>query len=329
MSLFHRFPILFFGVLLFTGCGKSAMAPVSQLEVAAVGLYAGALNGDGSLVIVGSINHGVSLWDSVAQAQKYQWSHQAKTDTTLFTADFSPDGHWAATTDAHTIALWDLTTGESPRYWTAPGEILAIGLARDGAAALLGLSDYTAVLFDIKRGGILRTLNHNNRVRSVALSDDNRIALTGSEDDAAIAWDLKTGKPLTKVEHEDAVQLVALSRDGTLAFSMGQYDKAVIWNTGTGEMLGQLPLHAERLKRGLRFTAARFSDDKTLLLTGQPDQRVTLWKLPELAAIAIWDIPKRKAWKPTGAAIIDVAFSGDHTIKVLASNGFVATLQYP
>jgi len=238
-------------------CGKKPMAPVSQLEVASIGLNAGSLSTNAEYAVVSSIHHGASLWRLSDGERLYNWSHKDKNHSTLVAADFAPSNEWAVTAEVHTIALWDVATGKSPRFWTAPGDILSIALGRDGAAALLGLSDHSAVLFDIKRGGILRTLTHNNRVRSVALSDDNRIAVTGSEDYSAIAWDLASGKPLTRIDHKDDVQLVAVSDDGTIALSASKYDKAVLWKTESGELLGEVPLAAEHIKRGMRFSAAR------------------------------------------------------------------------
>ena len=320
---------LVFWLATLPACGKKPLAPVGQVEVASVGLNTGALSDDAEYAVVSSIHHGASLWRLSDGERLYNWAHQEKNHATLIAADFSPGTDWAVTAEVHTIALWELATGQSPRFWTAPGDILSIALARNGTAALLGLSDHTAVLFDIRRGGILRTLTHNNRVRSVALSDDSQIAVTGSEDYAAIAWDLTSGKPLTRIEHKDDVQLVAVSKDGTVALSASKYDKALVWETKTGSVIGEVPLAAEHLKRGMRFTTARFNSDNTLLVTGRPDQRITLWKLPELTAVAEWEVKKRKAWKPSGAAIMDLAFvPGTQAIYAVVSNGFVVRLEY-
>ena len=329
MAKLFRYPSLF--AVLFVGlsaCGEQRFAPTQSLEVAAVGLYSAALSDDGQFAIAGSVHHGISAWRVGDQERLYNWSHKEKNHTTMIAADFSPDNQWAITADTHSIALWQLATGASDRFWAAPGEILSVALAKNGASALLGMSDHTAVLFDIRRGGILRTLHHNNRVRSVALSNDTTLAVTGSEDYTAITWDLKTGKPLARIEHEDDVQLVALSGDGSLVLSMSKYDKAIVWHARSGELMGQLPLKAESLKRGLRFTSARFSADNTMLVTGRPDQIVTLWSLPQLKPIRSWRVPKRKAWKPTGAAILDVSFAEGNKLLAAASSGFVTELSY-
>lgn len=313
-----------------TACGPQTLTPEHQLEIASVGVHTGALSDRGEYAIAGSLYHGISYWRLSDSERLFDWSHQPGTDTTLSAADFSPDDHWAITADVHTLVLWDTKTGSAPRYWRAPGDILSAQLGRDGQYALLGLSDHTAVLFDVRRGGVMRTLHHNGRVRSVSLSDDNKIAASGSEDYSAVSWNLETNQPMAKMRHNDEVQLVAVSPDGTLVLSVSKYDKAVVWQSKTGEIVAEIPLAASRLKRGLRFTSARFSTDNRYLLTGQTDQIVTLWQLDDLANPILWKVAKRKLWKPTGAAIIDVAFTADAgTFYALASNGLVFRLALP
>lgn len=329
MTHLRQFPLLLAIILVLHGCDRPA-SPSHVTEIAAVGLNAGRLDSDSRYVVSGSIHHGISLWRVADQERLFDWAHAKDSPTTMIAADFSPDARWALTADVHTLALWKTDTGENHRYWTVPARILAVRLSNNGRQALLGLDDHSAVLFDLINGGTLQTLHHNNRVRSVALSADAGIAVTGSEDYQAVSWDLRSGKPLARVEHDDDVQLVALSADATLALSVSKYDKAIVWHTHSGELVGQLPLAAEGLKSGLRFTSARFSADNRLLLTGRPDQRVTLWDVATLTALAAWELPKRSLWKPTGASIVDVAFSEKkNTFYAIGSNGLLVRLERP
>lgn len=321
-------PLLTALAMVLQSCDR-ADPPAQVTEIAAIGLNTGRLDSASRFAVAGSVHHGISLWRIADRERLYDWTHSQSAPTTMIAADFSDDAMWALTADAHTLALWQTDTGENHRYWTVPARILAVQLSNNGSRALLGLDDHTAVLFDLLNGGILRTLRHDNRVRSVALSGDARVALTGSEDYQAVSWDLRSGEPLAQFQHSDDVQLVALSADATLALSVSKYDKAVIWHAHTGEVVGQLPLAAEGLKRGLRLTSARFSADNRLLLTGRPDQRVTLWNVETLEALQEWTLPKRSRWKPTGASIVDVAFTEKHdTFYAIGSNGFLARLQY-
>ncbi len=313
-------------LLSLTAC-EPLPAPEKSIEVASQGSHMGSLSSNGSRAIIGSINHGGSLWQVLKEQRLYDWNH-SKEKTTLVAAAFSPEGDWALTTDSHSLVLWKVDTGEAFRFWTAPGEVLSLALAPNGEYALLGMADHTAVIFDSKRGGVKRRFNHSGRVRSVDLSGDGKLALTGSEDRTSVLWNVATGKSMQTMQHEEDVQLVRLSKKGDRALSAAKYDKAVVWNTNNGKTIGEIPLSAEKIKRGLRFSSARFSSSGRYLLVGRPDQRVQLWDTKTMKTLAQWNVLKRDAWKPTSAAIQDVAFGGaKRTYYAIASNGFIHQLK--
>jgi WD40 repeat protein len=310
---------------LLSACSKSA-GPSRSLEVASKGLHCSALSEDGEHAIAGSIYHGASLWRLEDQERLFNWNHQSSEQSTIVACDFSDDGRFALTATVNDMVLWDVNTGQALRNWLAPSEILDVELNTDASLALLGLADHNAVIFDIRRGGIRRTFGHDNRVRTVDFDRQGRFALTGSEDYNARLWNVQSGELITRIKHDDDVQLVQLSDDGSLALSVSKYDKAIIWTTEDGELLGELPLGAERLKRGLRLTSARFNHNNQFLIGGRQDQIVQLWSLPELQEHASWKLSKRSQWKPTSAAVLDVAFAKDMQFLAAASNGFVHEL---
>jgi len=305
--------VLVMGLLL-SACEKYS-SPASSVEVASVGLHSAALNETGDASAVGSIYHGGSLWRLSDNERLYNWNHNTEEPTTIVASDFSDDGRWALTSDPHTMVLWNTGNGQGTRYWTAPAEVLDAELNRGGTLALLGLDDNTAVIFDIQRGGVRRTFAHTNRVRSVDFNANATLAITGSEDYSAAVWDTRSGKQISKIKHADDVQLVKLSDDGSLALSVSKYDKAIVWDPRTAEKFAEVPLKKEYLRRGLRFTTARFSADNQFLLTGRPDRVVQLWQLhgknsaAPITEITRWKLPKRSAWKPTDSSLLDVAFS--------------------
>ncbi|MBB6520474.1 WD40 repeat domain-containing protein [Pseudoteredinibacter isoporae] len=324
------FSTLIIAIALFslTAC-EPLPGPEKSIEVAVQGSHMGRLSHNGSRAVIGSINHGGSLWQVLKEERLYDWNHSEE-KSTLVAAAFSPEGDWAMTTDSHSLVLWKVDSGEAFRFWTAPGEVLSLALAPNGEYALLGMADHSAVIFDSKRGGVKRRFNHSGRVRSVDLSADGKLALTGSEDRTSVLWNVASGKSMQSMQHEEDVQLVRLSKNGDRALSAAKYDKAVVWNTQTGKAIGEIPLSAEKIKRGLRFSAARFSSSGRYLLVGRPDQRVQLWDTKTMKTLAEWEVLKRDAWKPTSAAIQDVAFaSAKRTYYAIASNGFIHQLKRP
>ncbi len=325
--LFSLKRILFLSALSLTLCGcERGTPPSTTIEVAAQGIHGAAISHNGHYTAIGSINHGGSLWRIKDGERLYNWNHKANAFTTILNADFSPEGSWAITADPHTMVLWSMKDGSPFRFWTAPGEVLSVALAPNGELALLGLDDHTATIFDVQRGGIKRTFHHENRVRSVAFDSDARRALSGSEDYTATAWQVSSGKAINTFKHNDEVHLVALSPNGKQAFSVAKYDRAVLWDVDTGKTIGTTKLNAEKLRRGMTYTSAKFSNDGRQLLTGRPDQIIELWDTRNLERLHRWELPKRDAWQPTSSAAIAVGFGNAGEYFAVGSNGFAHKL---
>ncbi len=318
---------LFVGALALTGC--SAKSPHASLDVAIDGLYGGALSKDASHAMVGAFTHGGSYWQLTPGERLFDWNHGGD-DSTITSAAFSPDGRYVMTSDRQTMVLWDATTGEDLTYWRAPAEVhgIAISNATDiGVLAALALDNHTAVIFNASRGRVLREFLHDNRVRSVDISADGRWMLSGAEDQSAVYWSVADGREVSRFQHGDDVRLVSLSDNGELAFSVSKYDRATVWRTRDGSALADVPIIGDALRRGRTFSAGRFKSDNSQLLTGSSDRMVQLWQLPEMTEIGRWEMPKRSAWKPTGAAVVDVGFNRAGEVVAIASNGTVHHMQ--
>lgn len=318
--------VLIFFSLLLVSC-SSGEAPTKSWELAVKGVYGADLSDDGELIVIGSIMHGGSLWRVSDQERLYNWNHRQGELSNIDAAAISPEGDFAFTANPQNMVLWNTRDGKAVTFWNAPSEVTSVALTPEAQYALLGLADFTAVLYDAKRGGIKRTFHHQNRVRSVALSRDGKVAVTGSEDQSVKLWEVLSGKLLHQWQHDDEVRLVAISDDGSRVFSVSKYDKAMLWDAQTGTALGELPLRSYALQRGLTFTAAEFSADGRLLLTGTSDRLVQLWNVKSQRELARWTLPKRDPWKPTSAAVVALSFSAkERQYYAMASNGLLHQL---
>jgi len=319
--------LIIFTLLLLMGCGSST-PPIDRIEVAVNGIHGGALSGDGKHAIIGSVQHGGSLWRLSDGERLFNWNHGKDELSVLISADIEPSGNWAITAEAHTIVLWDMNTGSAARFWTAPGEVLDADLANGGRYALLGQADHSAVIFNVIDGGIVRSFSHEGRVRGVDLSKDGRLAITGSEDQTAVVWRVDSGEKLMTMQHQEDVQLVALSPDGRFAFTSAKYDRAEIWDINSAKTLHSIPLSKERIKRGLEVTSARFSDDSKHLLLGYTNQKVELWEVENSKLLKEWKLTKRNKWQPTGVSVIDLAFTSQtNRYYAIGSSGFIYLLE--
>ncbi|WP_051234516.1 WD40 repeat domain-containing protein [Marinimicrobium agarilyticum] len=310
-----------------SGCERGA-EPSASLEVAARSVQSGALSWNGGWAAVGSGYHGGSLWELDSRERLYNWNHKADSFTLLTTASFSPDNKYVLTTDERTLVLWNRESGQAQQYWSSPTEILASQLGPDGERALLGLADHRASLYNVQRGGIIRNLEHSDRVGAVALSADGERALTGSDAGTVTLWNTRTGESIAHQQHESPIELVAMAPDGSILLSSGRYERAKLWDAD-GQMVWELPLDEEHVRRGTQITSARFSDDGAWLLTGQPTGRVDLWDIEGQQLAFSWRLPKRKSFHPVSVSVVDLAFTDDPDLyRALSSDGFVHDLSY-
>jgi WD40 repeat protein len=311
--------------VLLTGCSRNE-APVSWYEYTLQGAYAASLSEQGRFAVVGSIQHGASLWDTSSNARLFSWNHQPDQYSIIAATALSPDESFAATASQQDLVLWNLISGQSVWYWSSPAEILAMKLSRGADYALLGLANHEAVYFDIKNGGVKRSLRHDARVRAVDLSLDGRLALTGSDAYKAKLWDLQSGTLLQTLEFGNVVDTVALSPDSRLAFSAGNLDRAIIWDTDSGAVLHTLSDFGSLFQRRMSFLSARFSSNGEQLLTGSAAGTVQLWDVASGQELRRWELHKRAAYGPTSTAVYALSFSSDG-YHAIGSNGIINLLR--
>ncbi|MDQ2076121.1 WD40 repeat domain-containing protein [Marinimicrobium sp. ABcell2] len=314
-----------FVLLALSGCERPG-EPEASLEVAVRSVSAGVLVGDRALL--GSTRHGGSYWNLTTQERLYSWNHTSGEATLMTAVGLSPQADWALTSDRNTLVLWNAQTGAAEQFWSSPAEVIDLALGVEGERAFLGLTDHRAALYNVKRGGVIRSFPHEGPVTTVSLSADGRLALTGSDDGSAVLWNADNGEALARHRYSTDVHLVRLSPNGERALSATRYDGVSIWSTQDDDVW-KLPQGEERLKRGLRISAARFSDDGAYLLTGRPDGLVQLWDLEARTLMYTWRLPKRKRLQPTATVVLDVGFTEDlNRYRAMSSNGFVHELAY-
>lgn len=321
----HKGLLVVAGAALLSACGSSE-SPSSYFEYASQGLYSATLSPQGNSAIVGSIQHGGSLWITNNNERIYNWNHQQGEYSNIIAAAFSPEQKFAVTADQQTMVLWEANNGNPVWFWNAPAAILDIDLTQNAESALLGLANHQAVYFDVQNGGIQQTLYHQARVSAVDSADDGRYALTGSDDYRAIFWDVANAEILQFQQHENRVNTVALSPNGKVAFSAGQLEQAKLWDTNTGQVLQVLSGDEIFVKKRHSYTAAVFSDSGDQLLTGTSAGKVQLWDVRQGALLKSWELHRKDPLRPTSVYVMSVAFSGSG-YKAIASNGFINELQ--
>ncbi|WP_428036555.1 WD40 repeat domain-containing protein [Amphritea sp.] len=308
-----------------TGC-SAGDEPAKYVEYALQGAYSATLSPQSKYAVIGSFNHGGSLWNVTQHERLYNWNHRAGEYSLIAASAFSPDERYAATANQQDLVLWNLSNGKPEGFWSSPAEILAMDLSPNGDYALLGLADHTAVYFDVKRGGIKQTFRHSARVKSVDLSEDALLALTGDDDYNAQLWDVQSNKVIHSLKLGNIVDTVALSPNKQLAFSSGSLDRALIWSTRDGQILHTLSDNRDLFGRRLSFLSARFSPDNSQLLTGTASGTVQLWNTSNGNLLRSWEIHKRDPYGPTSTGVYSVGF-GSGVYYAIGSNGIINELK--
>ncbi|UTW05568.1 hypothetical protein KDX31_20845 (plasmid) [Amphritea atlantica] len=308
-----------------TGCSDSDK-PVKYVEYALQGAYCGMLSPQAKYAVIGSFNHGGSLWNVSQHERLYNWNHKTGEYSLIAACAFSPDELYAATANQQDLVLWNLSNGKPEGFWSSPAEILAMDLSPNGGYALLGLADHSAVYFDIKQGGVIQTFRHEARVKSVDLSEDALLALTGDDAYNAQLWDVQSNKVIHSLKFGNIVDTVALSPNKQLAFSSGSLDRAVIWNTQDGSVLHTLSDNRDLFGKRLSFLSARFSPDNSQLLTGTASGSVQLWDTNSGEILRSWALHKRDPYGPTSTAVYSVGF-GNGIYYAIGSNGIINELK--
>jgi WD40 repeat protein len=308
--------------ILSVACSNSD-APTGTWELAAQGFYAGAISDNAGLAVVGSLNHGASMWRLDDRERMFNWSHAAGEAVELVAADFSPDGSRAVTTDPRTLVLWDTTSGRALNYWATPGSVLDVELLSDNRHVLLGLDDHSAVLFDAQNGAYESTFLHEGEVGAVDIDTKGEVAITGSDDHTAILWSLNNAEALQTYRHDNPVRAVAISPNATYSFTAAQSDLVAIWQNDSGQLLHELH---NGINHGV--VTARFSSDESMLAIGYTNRQVALYDVRTGRLIQRWDPGTRHTMRATGAAIVEIAFAeNSNTLYALAGDGRLLQLR--
>ena len=261
------------------------------------------MSSDGEYTLIGSLNHGASLWRNSDHERLFNWQHKADQAADLVASGIAPDSARAVTTDPRTLVLWDTNTGQALNYWATPAKVRDLDVVRGGREVLLGLDDHSAVLFDAVSGDHIHTLLHEGRVNSVDVADSAALAVTGSEDESAMIWSLESGTAQHRLAHDNPVRVVAISSNGRYTFTASEHQLVAVWDTATGSRLETLSTDNPGV------TSARFSADERHLLIGYLNRVVELWDMDTGRRLNRWHTGAKNPWHPTGAAVLEVAFT--------------------
>jgi WD40 repeat protein len=276
-----------------------------------------AFSSDGALVVTGSDDRGVRIWDAATGALLQTFKEHTGEVTSVA---FAPSGKLLASgaKDA-TVRVWDLTKNVILRVFTDhTSDVNSVAFSPDSKRLVSGSADNTVRMWDLAHDGqIIRALDeHTLYVTAVAFSPDSKLLATGSWDRTVRIWDanVKTIEAQPKYEsnkaindHSDRVTTVAFAPKG-LQLASGSWDNTVrTWNPISGKPVDTFKGHTQWV------TSLSFSPDGKQLASGSWDTTVRVWDTDKSSSTPLQTL------KEIADRVVLAAFSPDG--KQIAASG--------
>ena len=302
--------------------------PINTFSTSVQGIFSAGFSKEGEFAVVGSMQHGGSLWDTLRSERLYNWNHSDAGISQITSVAFSPDGNFAATVDLETLVLWDVNSGAALRFFTAPSEILHLALGPAGDTALLALADGNAIVFDSKKGGVIHELQQEENILSLAMSANGKFAIFSIDNDSVNYWNLQSAALLATIKTAGRAKALAISDDGKLGFTAVQHIDGLVWDLQRSTVVARLRYSSRFAATSSSFLTAKFSADSLSLLTGNTTGAVELWQASSGKRLNRWLTPISYGIGPKVYAIVAVAHQPNQG-QVIAMNSRGTTYSYP
>ena len=234
-------------------------------------VHAVAFSPDSSLVISGSEDATIRIWDT----QTGQCLRSLSLGIWVWSVAISPDGHALASgSNDGLVCLWDLATGALLQTLTGhEGWVRSVAFSPDGQWLMSSSHDQTIRIWDRATGQCLKILRgHTDCIQAISISPNGQLLASGSNDHTVRLWHLITGQCLRVLQgHTNWVQSVAFSPDSSTLASSSNDPSIRLWDVQSGKCLRVL----QGQMRDIWSVA--FSPDGSRLVSGSSDEIVQLW----------------------------------------------------
>jgi WD40 repeat protein len=238
------------------------------------GVTAVVVSPDGRLVISGSADKNMIVWDLVkGHKLRYFIGHS----DSIRTLAVSPDGRLLLSgSNDKTLKVWDLVKGHELRTLVGHTEgVTTVAVTFDNRRVVSGSYDKSLIVWDlIGDREFIALAGHTRRVNTITVTPNGRLAVSGSWDKTLKVWDLESGMELATLKgHNDSVNIVAILPDCRRAVS-GSNDKTLkVWDLESGKELSTLKGHENSVN------AVALTPDGRQAVSGSWDKTLKVWDL--------------------------------------------------
>ncbi|KAK4182362.1 quinon protein alcohol dehydrogenase-like superfamily, partial [Podospora australis] len=228
---------------------------------------------DGRLIVSGSDDNTVRVWDAVTGAERCVLKGHS---SWVNAVAILPDGRLIVSGSRdNTVRVWDAVTDAERRVLKGhSGAVSAVAISPDGRLIVSGSDDNTVRVWDAVTGAERRVLKGNSSsVSAVAISPDGRLIVSGSRDNTVRVWDAATSA------ENNVLQVGAVLR--YLSFS--SCGKHLVTDRG----VFQLPSSDCRCSRNVSATKSWITHDGKDLLYLHPDYQDSFGFLSDIILVFV------------------------------------------
>ncbi len=235
---------------------------------------------DGRLVVSGSADGEVRLWEAISGRELWVGTAKQKERDPVTSVAFSPDGKQVASACKNGVStLWSVETGERVRTFGSKRAFEVTSepdhhVAYNPNCKEIACSDgQRIVLWNLETGEQKHSFAGADQPHSaVAFNHDGRRLALGYLDNSIAIWDLETGKQVwTLTGHNGHIAAVAFNPDSTQLASASWDDSVTLWDMEKGVALRTLSGHT-----GAAHSVA-YSNDGSLVASTGRDNTVRVW----------------------------------------------------
>ncbi|MDX1995280.1 MAG: hypothetical protein SF029_23050 [bacterium] len=249
------------------------MQPLATLEGHIDRVNAVAFSPDGTLLVSGSDDASVRLWDVAERAALGEYYEHAS-----FVKDivFAEDGFYSASWDRSVIE-WQMSAEGTSPINTLSGYLGALDrLAYRDSRLAVGVGDGSVQVVDAEsRETLLRMrVEGGLQVTAVALNETLLVTAAGFPGEGAQVWDIETGDSVSVLPIEGTVTSILFLEDALLALATERGD-VTLWDVSDAAV----PVQTGSFTVEGWITSLAYESESDILWLGLLEGRVEGWRL--------------------------------------------------
>ena len=229
-------------------------------------------NNDGTLLLSGSNDHNIKLWDvETGELLKTFSEHVTQTKDVIFT----PDGRSAVSAESNYIVYWrNVVEGQIGRhpFYGHTGSINSIDINQEMSKIVSGSQDGTIKIWDLESGQMLQSLNaHTDGINDVEFNKTGNNIVSCGSDSSIKLWDADSYQLIKTIKTNFSVNAVSFHYSGNYLAACGNNTSVFIYSVSDLSIIRILNGHTSSI------LDVKFSKSNNTIISGGADDKVFVW----------------------------------------------------